>query len=172
MLAAALALTGCSSSTQADQPRRGTALGTDGAQSSGVVGNKHARVGEVWYFALPVPYNTSTKPIEITEVAVEHIPAGMKTLGYRAYDIEDTQGLPVLTKKDGPHTPDFEKLKNYATDSVQVAAGKESEIFYLAELQIVAPPKDSARKCSFTYKQDGEVYTQTLDCEVELKVTE
>ncbi|MFF8655049.1 hypothetical protein [Streptomyces huasconensis] len=142
----------------------------DGAQSSGVVGNEHARVGDVWYFALPVPYNTSEKPIEITEVAVEHVPSGMKVLGYGAYDLEDTEGLPVLTKKNGPHTPDFEKLKNYATEPVKVAAGTESDIFYLAEVQIATPPKGSARQCRFAYQQGGQSYTQTLDCEVELRV--
>ncbi|MEV0258787.1 hypothetical protein AB0H82_31565 [Streptomyces sp. NPDC050732] len=134
------------------------------------MGNKHARVGEVWYFALPVPYNTSAKPIEITEVAVEHIPVGVTMLGYGAYDLKDTEGLPLLTKKNGPHTPDFEKLKNHATKPVKVAAKTESDIFYLAEVKITTPPKGTARKCRFSYKQGGTAYTQTLDCEVELKV--
>ncbi|WP_030788516.1 hypothetical protein [Streptomyces sp. NRRL S-920] len=169
-LLAALALVGCTSSTQVDAPRPGTALAADGAQSSGVVGNKHAHVGDVWYFALPVPNNTSANPIEITEVSVQHIPSGVKVLSYGAYDLEDTEGLPILTKKNGPHTPDFEKLKNYAAEPVKVAARAESDIFYLAEMRITAPPKDSARKCRFAYNQGGQAYTQALDCEVELKV--
>ncbi|MEU7579390.1 hypothetical protein AB0B50_17500 [Streptomyces sp. NPDC041068] len=136
------------------------------------MGSEHARVGEVWYFALPVPRNTSTEPIEITEVSVEHVPAGLKTLGYGAYDLEDTEGLPLLAKKNGPHMPDFGKLKNHATKPVKVAAGTESDIFYLAEVRITAPPKDTARQCRFAYRQGGRSYTQTLDCEVELKVAE
>jgi hypothetical protein len=165
-------LAGCSPAQEAGKAKSGNALATDGAQSSGIVGNEHAHVGETWYFALPVPYNTSSKPIEITNVAVQHIPLGVKVLEYGAYDLSDTEGLPVLAKEDGPYTPEFAKLKNYATSPVKVPAGKESTIFYLAKMKITAPPKETARKCRFDYRQGGQAYIQTLDCELELKVTE
>ncbi|GLF95166.1 hypothetical protein [Streptomyces yaizuensis] len=148
----------------------GQALGREGGQSSGVVGNENARVGEVWYFALPVPHNSSSKPIDITSVEVKDIPNGLKLISYSAYDLDDTQGLPMLAKEGGAHTPAFAKLKNYANEPVTVAAGKESDIFYLAKLKITAPPEESARWCRFDYRQGGVKYTQTLDCEVELTV--
>jgi hypothetical protein len=169
---AVLALAGCSPAHESGRAAVGNALATDGAQSSGTVGNEHTRVGEIWYFALPVPYNTSSKPIQIKDVAVEHIPSGIKVLQYGAYDLNDTEGLPVLAKEDDSYTPEFAKLKNYATHSVKVAAGKESNIFYLAKMKITAPPKDTVRECRFEYEQDGQAYTQTLDCELELKVSE
>ncbi|MEV5339444.1 hypothetical protein AB0K93_13280 [Streptomyces sp. NPDC052676] len=149
----------------------GSALATDGTQSSGIVGNEHTRVGEIWHFALPVPYNTSSKAIEITDVAIEHIPSGLEVLEYGAYHLNDTEGLPVLAKEGGPHTPEFAKLKNYVAKPVKVPAGKESDIFYLARVQITAPPKETARKCRFEYEQSGQEYTQTLDCELELRVS-
>ncbi|MFF9020479.1 hypothetical protein [Streptomyces eurythermus] len=136
------------------------------------MGNEHTRVGEIWYFALPVPYNTSSKPLEIKDVAVEHIPPGIRVLEYGAYDLNDTGGLPILAKEGGPYTPEFAKLKNYAKRPVEVAARKESNVFYLAKMKITAPPKDTARECRFAYEQGGRAYTQTLDCELELKVPE
>ncbi|MEU0310484.1 MULTISPECIES: hypothetical protein [Streptomyces] len=148
----------------------GKALASEGTQSSGVVGNENTRVGEIWYFALPVPYNTSSQPIEITDVALKRVPSGIEVLEYGAYHLEDAGGLPLLADDGGPHTPDFGKLKNYALKPVKVEAGKESEIFYLAKLKITAPPKESARWCRFDYRQAGQAYSQTMDCEVELKV--
>lgn len=119
-----------------------------------------------------MPYNTSSKPIEITKAAVEHIPSGIKVLEYGAYDLNDTEGLPLLAKEGGPHTPEFAKLKNYAAKPVKVPAGKESAIFYLAKMKITAPLKETARNCRFEYEQGGRAYIQMLDCELELKVAE
>ncbi|MFF5977591.1 hypothetical protein ACFY78_01935 [Streptomyces olindensis] len=168
---AALAIAGCSSSQgKVERARVGHALAVDGAQSSGTVGNGHARVGEVWYFALPVPYNTSSSAIEITDVAVERVPRGIKVVSYGAYDLRDTEGLPLLAKEGGSFTPDFGNLKDYAKTPVKVPAETESDIFYLAKMKIFAPPKGIASECRFTYRQGGEVYDQTLDCELELKV--
>ncbi|GFN09840.1 hypothetical protein [Streptomyces sp. CA-256286] len=53
---------------------------------------------------------------------------------------------------------------------MKVKAGEESNIFYLAKLKITAPPKETARWCRFDYRQGGQAYSQTMDCEVELKV--
>lgn len=83
---------------------RRTALATEGTQSSGVVGTENAKVGEVWYFALPVPYNTSSQAIEITEVALKRVPAGIEVLEYGAYHLEDAGELPLLADDGGPHT--------------------------------------------------------------------
>ncbi|MEU0353857.1 hypothetical protein [Streptomyces cyaneofuscatus] len=179
LLLAVLALAGCSpqasgasGSNGAAETRVGKALASDGTQSSGTVGNENAKVGEVWYFALPVPNNTSSQPIEITDVALKRIPAGIEVLGYGAYHLEDTGGLPLLAKEGGEYTPDFGKLKNYAPEPLKVEAEKSSDIFYLAKLKITAPPKESARWCRFDYRQAGQAYTQTMDCEVELTVAE
>ncbi|MEU3344874.1 hypothetical protein ABZ723_07695 [Streptomyces sp. NPDC006700] len=83
-LLAAFTVAECSPLREAGQAVPGNALATDGVQSSGTVGTEHARVGEIWYFALPVPNNTSSTPIAITKVSVLHIPAGIKVLGYGA----------------------------------------------------------------------------------------
>ncbi|WP_326705650.1 hypothetical protein [Streptomyces cyaneofuscatus] len=171
LLLAVLVLAGGSGPVDAAEARTGTALASDGLQSSGTVGTENAKIGEVWYFALPVPDNTSSRPIEITDVALQRVPAGIEVLGYGAYHLEDTGGLPLLARDDGgPHTPDFGKLKNYALGPVRVEAGESSDIFYLAELKITAPPKETARWCRFDYRQDGRAYSQTMDCEVELTV--
>ncbi|MER6191674.1 hypothetical protein [Streptomyces cyaneofuscatus] len=172
LLLAVLALAGGSGPVGTAEARTGRALASDGMQSSGTVGTENAKIGEVWYFALPVPDNTSSRPIEITDVALKRIPAGIEVLGYGAYHLEDTGGLPLLADDQGPHTPDFGKLKNYALKPVKVEAGESSDIFYLAELKITAPPKETARWCRFDYRQAGRAYSQTMDCEVALTVGE
>ncbi|MET8576626.1 hypothetical protein [Streptomyces sp. NPDC005012] len=149
----------------------GTALSTEGIQSSGVVGNDHVKVGETWWFALPVPENTSREPVEITDVSVLHVPAGIEILEYGAYDINDTEGLPLLALEGDAHGPDFARLKNHIDDPVPVAAGAQSDIFYVAKMRIVAPPKGNTRQCRFTYRQGDRQFTQTLDCEVSLRTT-
>ncbi|MFD3972505.1 hypothetical protein [Streptomyces cyaneofuscatus] len=53
---------------------------------------------------------------------------------------------------------------------MKVEAGESSDIFYLAELKITPPPKESARWCRFDYRQAGRAYSRTMDCEVELTV--
>jgi hypothetical protein len=105
-------------------------------------------------------------------LATDGAPSGIRVLEYGAYDLNDTEGLPLRAEEDGSYTPDFAKLKNYFTHPVKVAAGKESNVFYLAKMKITAPPKDTARECRFEYEQGGRVYAQTLDCELELKVSE
>ncbi|KOV99088.1 hypothetical protein ADK65_19275 [Streptomyces sp. NRRL B-1140] len=132
------------------------------------MGTEHAKVGETWWFALPVPANTTSHPIEITDVAVIHVPHGIKVLKYGAYSKVDTEGVPLLVREGGD-APDFARLTNHIDKPVKVAPGAESDIFYLAKLKITSPPRGSARECRFDYRQGDQDYTQTLDCEVELK---
>lgn len=167
LLLAAVLLGTCSPSQ--GQAGVGTALSTESIQSSGVVGNDHARIGETWWFALPVPENISSKPIQITEVSVLHVPAGIEILEYGAFDVDDTEGLPLLAREGEEHMPDFAQLKNHIDDPVEVGADTQSDIFYTAKMKIVSPPEGNARQCRFTYRQDDEQFTQTLDCEVSLR---
>ncbi|MDX3641976.1 hypothetical protein [Streptomyces sp. MB09-02B] len=166
VLAASLLLaTACSA--QEPQQSQGTAL-EGGTQENGTVGSENVKVGDTWWFALPVPTNKSAKPIEITGVSIVEIPRGMKVLKYGAYNLEDTEGLALLTKEGSNLTPKFETLRDYSTETVEVAPRTSSDIYYLARLKITSLPSESARYCRFDYRQDGREFTQTLDCEVEL----
>ncbi|MEV8407057.1 hypothetical protein [Streptomyces niveus] len=147
----------------------GNALSGDGTQSSGIVGTDHGKVGQVWWFAFPALHNVSDDQISITDVSLVRVPKGIKVLQYGAYDRNDTEGLPLIALEGDKFTPDFAKLRNYAKKNVTVPAGKESDIFYAAQLQIVAPPAQSARYCRFSYEQNGRAHTQEIDCEVQLK---
>ncbi|MCP3822186.1 hypothetical protein NLX86_30080 [Streptomyces sp. A3M-1-3] len=160
-------LAACTSEGGQAAPAKGQAL-AGGQQSNGVVGSEHAKVGQTWWFALPVPYNTSSSPIEITNVELVDVPKGITVLDYGAYSSEDTEGVALLVVEGDKYTPRFHKLKNHAADGVVVPAGKESDIYYLAKMKIIDPPKGAARYCRFDYRQAGKEYTQTLDCEVEL----
>ncbi|MEU6513644.1 hypothetical protein [Streptomyces sp. NPDC046978] len=141
----------------------------DGAQSQGTVGYEHVKAGQIWWFALPVPHNVTGSPIKITAVSLVKVPKGIKVLGYGAYSLEDTEGLPLLEVEGDKWIPHFSKLKNYATGPVEVAAKTSSDIYFLAKMKIETPPqRGTAHGCRFEYEQDGHSYVQTLDCEVEL----
>ncbi|WP_216589800.1 hypothetical protein [Streptomyces brasiliscabiei] len=161
----ALLVTACSSQEQ--RPARGDALDS-GMQTSGTVGSEHVKVGETWWFALPVPTNKSAEPIEITGVSIVRIPKGMKVLKYGAYSLEDTEGLALLVTEGEKLTPRFAELRDYSDKPVRVAPHQSSDIYYLARLKITGLPSQSARYCKFDYRQGGREFTQTLDCEVEL----
>lgn len=161
-------LAACTPQGERAAPARGHAL-TGGIQSNGVVGSTHAKVGQTWWFALPVPNNTSGIPIEITSVELVKVPKGITVLGYGAYSRYDTEGIALLAVEGDKWTPPFHKLKNHAPGGVKVPAGQASDIYYLAKMKITAPPKSNARWCRFNYRQSGRNYTQTLNCEVELK---
>lgn len=164
MLACAL-LVGCSVSRS-----DGHALDAEGTQSSGTVGNTHAQVGQTWYFALPVPHNVSDQSIEITGASVVDPPKGLRIISYAAYDLNDTEGLPLLVLGGESDTPNFSRLKNYAESLVKVPPKKESDIFFQAKIRIESPPRKNIERCRFQYRQGDHEFTQTLDCRMELKV--
>lgn len=161
---AVLLLAACTAPKEAE----GHALDGNGAQSSGTVGNEHVKVGQTWWFALPVPHNVTGQPIEITAVSLVTVPKGIKVLEYDAYSLEDTNGLALLAVEGDKFAPDFGKLKNYAAGPVRVAGKKSSDVYFLAKLKILSPPKGTAHGCRFKYQQAGHPFVQTLDCEVEL----
>jgi hypothetical protein len=148
----------------------GVALDEKGTQSSGTVGNEHARVGQTWLFALPVLHNISGESIEVTGASIVDAPKGIEVLGFAAYSLVDTEGLPLLVRQGDVQTPNFERLKDYSKSPVQVAAKEESEIFFQAKLKITAPPQGNIRTCQFEYRQGDRDLFQRMDCEMELKV--
>ncbi|MEW2117698.1 hypothetical protein AB0945_21405 [Streptomyces sp. NPDC005474] len=164
---AAILLSACMNGGS-EAPEPGDAL-NGGLQSQGLVGSDQAKVGQDWWFALPVPVNKSSKELEITKVSLVEVPKGMKVIEYGAYDRADTEGLALLVLEGAPHMPRLDRLKNYINEPIKVAAHKESEIYYLAHLKITGQASQSARYCRFLYRQGGKQYAQTLDCEVKLQ---
>jgi hypothetical protein len=166
-LVAAAALLAAACTSPGQQRTEGTAL-EGGTQSDGIVGNEHVKVGETWWFALPVPTNKSSDPIEITAASLVDVPKGLKVLKYGAYSLDDTEGLALLAKEGDKFSPPFEQLRDYSDKPVKVAAHASSDVYYLARLRITSLPKGNARYCKFEYRQGDREFTQTLDCEVQL----
>ncbi|MEU4025331.1 hypothetical protein [Streptomyces anulatus] len=172
LIAAILTLSSCTSdSTPAGGSNAlpGNALDGSGNQSNGIVGNENAEVGQVWWFALPLPVNSSETDIEITSSSVLEPAKGLKVLGYGAYDLEDTEGLPLMALEGSGDAPKFDELKNHANEPVTVKGGEESEIFFAVRLKIEAPPSGTTRSCRYEYRQGQQLYRQTLNCELDLR---
>jgi hypothetical protein len=161
-----LMVTGCSDSVGVEN---GKSL-DGGTQSAGVVEFDHATVGQEWWFSLPVVTNTSAKPIRITKAEVLDVPPGLKVIGYGAYSLEDTQGIPLLAPSDDPFIPEFNRLKDHSQRGFTVSSKAPSEIFHVAHLKVTGKIQTNGKRCRFEYEQDSKKYAQTLSCEFKLRV--
>ncbi|MEU3547752.1 hypothetical protein [Streptomyces longwoodensis] len=97
-------------------------------------------------------------------------PQGIEVIGYGAYNLEDTQGLPLIVPEGYPYTPKFREFKDYSEDGFTVKSKKVSDIFYVAHLKVTGKIQKNVSKCRFEYRQGDEVYTQTLRCGLELRL--
>ncbi|WP_455361629.1 hypothetical protein [Streptomyces sp. SYSU K21746] len=100
------------------------------------------------------------------------VPKGLKLLGYGAYSRQDTQGVPLLAPEGEPGLPEFASLKNYASEPFKVKPAEYSDIFYVAHLEVTGQIEKNIRGCRFEYEQDRKKYTQVVDCEAELRVSQ
>lgn len=164
-----LATAACERTTDV-QPRTGDALYTEGMIAQGVTDNHSAKVDETWWFTLPPPYNVSDDPLEVIDASVVKVPDGIKIVRYRAYHRDDTDGMPLLAREGDQQNPDFARLKDYAKAPLKLAPDSGGDVYYVAELEVTAPPKENLRDCRFTYRQNGHTFTQTMGCELELRV--
>ncbi|MEU1439698.1 hypothetical protein ABZ438_37420 [Streptomyces sp. NPDC005786] len=161
-----MALVGCSSTTER---LAGSAL-DGGIQSNGTVGSDHVKIGEEWWAAFPVPFNASAQRLEITGAELASVPEGLKVIEYGAYDRRDTDGFALLSKQGSPGMPKFDKLKNHIGEANGVSGKSESAIYYLARLKVTGPIHANVTGCEFKYRQGSREYTQTLECDVALRL--
>ncbi|MCS0638939.1 hypothetical protein NX801_25480 [Streptomyces sp. LP05-1] len=138
--------------------------------SQGLSGVERAHVGEEWWFALPVPVNTSSKDIRVTGVRVVEVPDGLQVAGYGAFKLKDTQGLYLLSREGEEETPKFDRLKDYFNQPVTVRAKNSSDIYYLVRLKVKGRVTGNVKGCRFEYEQGSRRYTQTLRCEAEIRL--
>jgi hypothetical protein len=151
------------------QARAGTAL-SGGNHSAGTAGYPQASVGEEFWFAMPLPTNMSDRDIKITKAEVLDVPQGIEVIGYGAYNLEDTQGLPLIVPEGYPYTPKYREFKDYSKEGFTVKSKKVSDVFYVAHLRVTGKIQRDVSECKFEYRQGEVVYTQTLRCGLELRL--
>ncbi|NGO77938.1 hypothetical protein G6045_20065 [Streptomyces sp. YC504] len=134
-------------------------------------GTEHARLGETFWAAVGFPDNVSSKPLTITDVTLLDAPDGLRVLGYAAFSVDDTDGfVPLARGRHETGMPDFDSLPDHAKAPLVVQPHSDAVIFYMAKVQITAPPKGIWGATRFDYIQNDRHYQQTLHCEFELKV--
>ncbi|MET7619990.1 hypothetical protein [Streptomyces sp. NPDC005408] len=119
---------------------------------------------------MPVPTNRSNREIEIANAKILDIPSGLEVIGYGAYSLEDADGLLLLGRDNDRFTPKYRELRDYSKGGFTVKAKALSDIFYVAHLRVAGDIQENATECRFEYRQGGVAYTQTLGCELELRV--
>lgn len=112
----------------------------------------------------------SDRDITITDAKVLDVPEGIKVLGYGAYNLEDTQGLPLLAVEGYSYTPQFRKFKDYSEGGFTVKAKTVSDVFYTAHLRVTGKIQKNVKQCRFAYRQGEAAYSQTLKCGLELRL--
>ncbi|OEJ94669.1 hypothetical protein [Streptomyces thermolilacinus] len=169
VFATSLLLVGCTAQPSAGARAQGTALFTESTMSSGTAGTEKAAVGQEWWFALPVPHNTSDETIRITGAHLVSVPRGLDVSGYGAFEIDKTGGVYLLSNAADSSNPRFTQLENHIGRPVEVRPRQASGIYYLARLRITGPVEGNVRGCRYEYEQGSRLYTQTLDCEAEIR---
>ncbi|MFF0203426.1 hypothetical protein [Streptomyces sp. NPDC005017] len=164
-----LLLTGCSPASSDGGRVAGGAL-DGGMQSAGTLGNDHVRRGQRWWAALPVPYNQSGRPVEITSARFLRVPKGLEIVEYAAYARDDSDGVVMLMEHGSPGMPRLDELENHLRDVNRVKAKAESDVYYGAWLKVTGRISGNLGGCRFEYRQDGRDFEQTLDCDIALRV--
>ncbi|TLQ45343.1 hypothetical protein [Streptomyces marianii] len=112
----------------------------------------------------------SAREIEITKAEMLDVPSGIEVIEYGAYNLEDTQGLPLIAPEGDPFTPKFREFKDYSEEGFTVKAKAVSDVFYVAHLRVTGKIQRNASECRFEYRQGGVAYNQTLRCGLELRL--
>ncbi|MEU6488432.1 hypothetical protein [Streptomyces sp. NPDC046887] len=166
---ACLAATGGSSweSTHAGDPRPGHALA--GGLEHNELGYVHAVKGQVFWFALPSPYNRSSRDVEITGGEIVDLPAGLKAVGYGVFDLRDMGGTPLMAIEGKPHTPDFARLTDYS-DGFTAKPGAYGNHVPMVRLLVTGEVTEDVDVCRYTYRQGGLRYSQLVGCGLVLRL--
>lgn len=112
----------------------------------------------------------SDERIEISKAEIVDVPSGVEAIGYGAYDLDDTEGLPLLVKEGSRFTPKFRELTDHSKGGFTIRPKEMSEIFYVAHLRVTGTVHENATRCRFEYSQGGATYTQTLRCGLKLRL--
>ncbi|MEU8882778.1 hypothetical protein [Streptomyces hydrogenans] len=127
-------------------------------------------MGQEWTIALPVLQNASAEKIWVKDARVDVVPEGLDVVGYGAYDLDDTNGLALLSRPGSPGMPDFGKLKNHRGEKVGIGPKEESDIYYVVKVRITGKITENLTGAIFTYESDGRTYEQSLPFEAALRL--
>ncbi|MER7112062.1 hypothetical protein [Streptomyces sp. NPDC000229] len=126
-------------------------------------------MGDIFWYALPLPTNMSDQDVEIVAAEVSDVPPGVEVVRYGAHHLDDTEGIPLLTTDTDPHAPKFRELKDYSK-GFTVKAKAVSDIVYMAQLRITGKVQKNPTECRYDYRQGGKLYRQSLRCAFELRL--
>ncbi|ORT61401.1 hypothetical protein BKD26_04895 [Streptomyces sp. CB03238] len=93
----------------------------------------------------------------------------MEVVGYGAYHLDDTEGIPLLYTDKDPNGPKFRELKDYSK-GFNVKAKAVSDFVYVAQLRITGKVQKNPTECRYGYRQGGKLYKQPLRCSFELRL--
>ncbi|MFJ5779018.1 hypothetical protein [Streptomyces sp. NPDC093094] len=141
-----------------------------GMQSAGTLGNDHVRPGQRWWASLPVPYNRSGRPVEITDARFTQVPEGLEVVGYGAYAQDDSEGVVLLMQQGSVGMPRLDEFENHLHDVNRVRAKSESDVYYGAWLKVTGRISGNLGGCRYEYRQGGRSFDQTLDCDIALRI--
>ncbi|MGA5422575.1 hypothetical protein [Streptomyces lavendulocolor] len=111
----------------------------------------------------------SGQDVEIVGAEVSDVPPGVQVVGYGAYHLDDTEGIPLLYTDTDPNGPKFRELRDYSK-GFTVKAKAVSDIVFVAQLRITGHVQKNPTECRYMYRAGGELYSQSLRCSFELRL--
>jgi hypothetical protein len=147
----------------------GHALTVFGPPASGVIGFNRVQEGNTYRFAFPIPHNTSSHPLVLSGVNLEHVPTGVQLLSYPIYSLGEVGAYPLSADDSDPADPmALQTKRDYSANGIAIAPGSDSAYFPMVTVKVVGPVSQALSGCNYVYREGGRLYHQTFRCEYRL----
>lgn len=163
VLALLLAASAGCSTRHHDTASTGTAL--QGADMGGVFGFKRVHPGQRLGVAFPLVKNVSDHPVTIYKLALDHVPGGLRVIGYRAVSLNNR--YIVLSREATGAKDDYLRYPNlFASGRVELKPHSMGNLFFAADVLATRRDPGLAYGCEYFYMTaDGRKYRQRVRCE-------
>lgn len=140
------------------------ALVNDGA--NGQFGFPNAKVGGVFWFALPSFDNATDTPVHLVSVTLKDPPSSVRVLGYRGQSARARGGVLLGYRPDSPPRDDPRKFPDVPVSSIVVPPHGRADAYVMVELRLTSAARVELTQTSVTYTVSGRTRTQILSMDL------
>lgn len=125
----------------------------------------HPHPGAVYALSFPFMVNRSDRQVTVTGFSVQNVPRGLRVLGYRVLNTNETHGLINVGYLGGGSRKDnVTAYRDYFGKSITVPPRSPSSYYAMVEVRLTGKVRTDLTGCVVHYTTAGERFTQTLGC--------
>jgi len=115
--------------------------------------------------SFPFMVNRSDRQVTVTGFSVQNVPRGLRVLGYRVLNTNETHGLINVGYLGGGSRKDnVTAYRDYFGKSITVPPRSPSSYYAMVEVRLTGKVRTDLTGCVVHYTTAGERFTQTLGC--------